>query len=201
MGSAVLNGEILDDGGLLCEGRFQYGRTSALGTNTPWIGSTLTTGDTFSQLITGLAGNKMYYFRAQARNGAGTSSGSILSFITTGAAHKLDSVDILSPTDITEFSATLNGVVMNSENDVGSVRFHYGLTTEYGMRTGWQHGFATLDLFHAGITGLALESAYHCRAEFGGSPSVFSRDLSFSTLSELGGLTLIDEEILRLLEV
>jgi len=199
MGSAVLNGVIIDDGNLPCEGRFQYGKTPALGTDTPWRGGSLRNGDTFSQLITGLAGNTIYYFRAQARNSLGTSSGSILNFITAKGA--IASVEILSPTDITEYSATLNGMVLNSEDDVGSVRFQYGLTTAYGMMTPWQRGFATGDTFHADIRGLSPASAYHCRAEFGGSPSIFSKDLSFSTLAEIGGLTLVDEEILRLLEV
>jgi hypothetical protein len=201
MGSATLNGVIISAGGLPCEGRFQYGKTPALGTDTPWIGGALGDGDTFSQLITGLAGNTIYYFRAQARNSLGTSSGSILNFITAKGATAEASVEILSPTDITEYSATLNGMVLNSEDDAGSVRFQYGLTTAYGMMTAWQHGFATGNTFNADIRGLSPSSAYHCRAEFGGSPSIFSKDLSFSTLAEIGGITLVDEEILRLLEV
>lgn len=200
MGSAVLNGVIISAGGLPCEGRFQYGKTLALGTNTPWIGGALGDGDTFSQRITGLAGNTIYYFRAQARNSLGTSSGSILNFITAKGATEA-SVDILSPTNITECAATLNGMVLNSVEDVGSVRFHYGATALYGMRTGWQHGFTSGDLFNADIEGLSPGGAYHCRAELSGSPSVFSKDLSFSTLAELGGITLVDEELLRLLEV
>lgn len=201
MGSAVLNGIIISAGGLPCEGRFQYGKTLALGTNTPWIGGALQDGDTFSQLITGLAGNTIYYFRAQARNSLGTSSGSTLNFITVQGAMAIASVEILSPTNITEYSARLNGIVINDGDDIGAVRFHYGLTTDYGMVTAWQQGFATLDTFYADIAGLSPASAYHCRAEFHSSPQVFSKDLSFSTLSELGGLTLVDEELLRQLEV
>lgn len=200
MGSAVLNGTITWDGYLNCEGRFQYGKTPSLGTNTPWIGGALRNGDTFSQPIDGLAGNTIYYFRAQARNSKGIGSGSMLNFITVKGAMAIASVEILEPTDITEYSARLNGIVLNDGDDIGAVRFHYGLTTAYGMITGWQYGFATGDQFYADINSLAPETAYHCRAEFMTSPQVFSKDLSFSTLAELGGITLIDDEILHLME-
>jgi len=198
MAQARLKGRIIDDGGLPCEARFQYGTTIAMGTYTPWLAGAFVTGDTFSQLVTGLPGNTIYYFQAEARNAMGPGlAGSMLSFITTRGL--IAAVDILPPTEITAHSAKLHGVVSYQGDRPGSVRFNYGLSTTYGMFTPWQYGFATGDEFRADIIGLSEESAYHCRAEFQGSPPIYSKDLSFSTLAELGGITLVDDELLHLL--
>ena len=199
MAQARLNGTIVDDGGLPCDIRFQYGVTPALGTFTPWFAGSFRTGDTFYQLVTGLAGNTIYYFQAEARNALGTgTAGSILSFIATRS--EVAAVDILTPTLITAHSARLHAVVSYHGDRPGNVRFHYGASIAYGMRTPYQYGFATGDEFDADIGGLSEGSAYHCRAELQSSPPVFSRDLSFSTLAEIGGITLIDDEMLHLLE-
>jgi len=200
MAQATLNGTILDDGGLPCEARFQYGTTPGMGTFTAWLGGALRTGDTFSRTVTGLLGNTNYYFRAEVRNGLGTgTAGGILSFITTGSI--VASVAILPPTEVTEHQATLQGLVEQQGDRAGSVRFHYGTTRGYGNLTGYQGGFGTGDSFSATILGLRPETAYHCQAEFQSGTPVFSGDLTFSTLAELGGVTLVDDELLRLLEV
>ncbi len=199
MAQARLNGTIVDDGGLDCDIRFQYGTTPALGTFTPWLAGAFRTGDSFYQLITGLAGNTIYYFRAEARNAIGTgTAGSTLSFITTKS--EVAAVGILAPSRITAHSARLHAVVSYHGDRPGNVRFHYGASIAYGMRTPWQWGFATGDEFQADIEGLSEASAYHCRAELQSSVPVYSKDLSFSTLAELGGITLIDDELLHLLE-
>ena len=199
MAEATLNGTIVNDGGFPCEGRFQYGTTLALGTFTPWQGGALRTGDTFSQHIMGLAGRTVYYFRAEARNALGSATpGSILSFITTKTL--VAAVDILNPDNITEYRARLRGIVADQGDRPGAVRFNYGTTAAYGMVTPWQEGFGTGDEFQAVVSGLSPGMAYHARAEFRCSPSVFSKDLSFSTLAELGGLALVDDELMHLLE-
>ncbi len=197
MGNAVLNGTLTDDGGEVCDFRFQYGLTAALGTTTPWIPGAASA-DAFSRLITGLPGNTNYFFRAEVRNAAGTTVGAILNFITTKPA--LASVAALAATAITDHGATLNGVVEVDGGRAGAVRFGYGLTTAYGMITPWQQGFVTGDTFTAAVERLAEGQAYHFRAEFASSPGVHSRDLTFSTLSDLGGVCFIDDELLRILE-
>lgn len=198
MVQATLNGMLADEGLLPCEARFQYGTSPSMGTYTAWQGG-LRTNDTFEQLITGLDGSRTYYFRAECRNavGAGT-PGSTLSFTTPYAVAE---VDIMGPTGITEHCATLNGMVIEHGNRPGSVRFHYGTTTSYGMTTAWQNGFSSGDIFSADISQLAPEAQYHARAEFYSSPPVFSRDIAFSTLADEGGIALIEDELLNLLEV
>ncbi len=199
MGNAVLNGTLLDDGGLACEIRFQYGVTTALGTTTPWIAGAVSIAS-FSQLVTGLPGNTNYFFRAEARNAIGTSVGAIRTFITTRHSIDLVSVEALPATLITDHGATLNGVVVNDGGQAGAVRFEYGLSTDYGMVSPWQRGFASGDAFNASLLDLGEGMAYHFRAELQGSPSVKSRDLTFTTLSPLGSLTYIDDELLYMLQ-
>ncbi len=82
--TATLNGTITDDGGGSCEYRFEYGTDSGetYAYNTGWTGNK-TTGQSFNAEITGLSAGTEYFFRAQARNSIGTSSGGELSFTTT----------------------------------------------------------------------------------------------------------------------
>ena len=80
---ATLNGVINSDGGEACQYRFEYDTNSGepYAYNTGWTGSK-TTGQSFSQALTSLNKGTKYYFRAQAKNSAGTASGSELTFLT-----------------------------------------------------------------------------------------------------------------------
>ncbi|GAI93540.1 unnamed protein product, partial [marine sediment metagenome] len=71
--TATLNGTLDDDGGEACDCGFEYGETEEYGTETPT--QSKTSGETFSQPITGLAPNKTYHFTAIATNSAGTVNG------------------------------------------------------------------------------------------------------------------------------
>lgn len=197
MAQATLNGILTNDGGAGCQVRFQWGSSPALGNFTPWQGGfALHTGAAFLSIITGLVGGLTYYFRSEAQNSIGSGLGAILSFIVA-----LPAVAILPPTGIIDTEATLNGQVISDGGFPGTVRFQWGATSAYGMLTPWQDGFATGSLFSALITGLKPGTAYHCRAEFKNShgPPVFSRDLTFSTLPNQGGLVLIADDTLTLL--
>jgi len=231
MGWATLNGTILDDGGVGCEARFQYGTTLAMGSFTPWYGdSLLVTGDTFAQPILGLSGGTIYFFRAEVRNSIGVGTpGALATFQTSlfgggifipppggwppviippppggggggggGGSILTPVVDILTPTLVTASIATLNGVLTFQGDLQGDVRFQWGASASYGMTTPWQSGFGTGTSFSALITGLGQGGAYHCRAEFKNShgPPVVSGDLTFSTLSETGGMVLVGDDIL-----
>jgi len=81
--TAALQGTITDDGGEACQYRFEYGTVSGgpYPSDTGWTGSK-TTGQSFSANITGLSKGTRYYFRAQAKNGSGTGSGTEKSFLT-----------------------------------------------------------------------------------------------------------------------
>lgn len=83
---ATLNGILTDDGGLFCDVRFEWGPTAAMGLFTPWqLGDGAffwITGQSFSAIITGLQIASPYWFRAVARNAAGTSFGATILFTT-----------------------------------------------------------------------------------------------------------------------
>lgn len=80
--TARLQGLLDQDGGEGCEYRFQYGFASGVySSETSW-GDDITTGQTFYADVTGLSSDTTYYFRAQARNGAGVSNGGEKSFTT-----------------------------------------------------------------------------------------------------------------------
>jgi len=81
MAQATLNGQLVDDGGLTCEVRFEWGTTIDYGYETPWQGG-FTTGMTFSATIYGLGEGVLYHFRAVARNSRGISYGNDMSFVT-----------------------------------------------------------------------------------------------------------------------
>jgi len=95
--TATLNGTISNDGGEACQYRFEYdtnsGEPYAYSTN--WTGSKIT-GESFSEAISSLDEGTKYYFRAQAKNSAGTASGSELTLLT-------------KPDAPTSFDATIAG--------------------------------------------------------------------------------------------
>jgi len=72
--SAIVHGEVIDDGGEPCQYRFQYGETTAYGMSTSWEGS-LISGDTFGKFLSGLTENVLYHYRVQLKNSAATVNG------------------------------------------------------------------------------------------------------------------------------
>lgn len=79
--SATLRGYLNNDGGEACLYRFQWGLTTSYGNATWWRGWK-TSGQSFSESISGLSPDTTYHFRAQANNSAGTSSGGDRTFTT-----------------------------------------------------------------------------------------------------------------------
>lgn len=78
---ATLNGTLDDDGGEACDCGFEYGLTVGYGTTTAT--QSKTTGQDFSQKITGLKSAKTYHFRAIATNSVGSGYGTDKTFTTT----------------------------------------------------------------------------------------------------------------------
>lgn len=79
---ARLNGIAIIANGQFSEGWFEYGRTEALGntTNIRSIGSARTVD--FTDVVTGLSSNTVYYYRAVMRNSQGVFRGDIERFVT-----------------------------------------------------------------------------------------------------------------------
>jgi len=83
--SAMLKGQISDDGGGGCEYRFHYWKPGSLVYNaTPWYGFKVAP-EVFSVEVTGLTPGCKYYFWAQAKNSAGEGPWSAaVPFVTPG---------------------------------------------------------------------------------------------------------------------
>jgi hypothetical protein len=80
---AILNGRIVNDGGSsILERRFDWGTTPSGAGWTNWTANVSVSGNYFSYYLTGLNPGTTYYFRAWAKNSAGWSQGTILSFTT-----------------------------------------------------------------------------------------------------------------------
>ncbi len=72
---ATLWGRMIDDLGQACQYRFYYWKTGDMWVSmTGWTGS-VRTGETFSQILTGLTPDSEYYFWAEAKNSQGRSDG------------------------------------------------------------------------------------------------------------------------------
>ena len=197
MATAILNGTLVDDGGLVCEVRFEYGLVPGYGRVTAWRAGYYT-GMTFQELIHNLPGGYPVYFRAVGRNAAGTTYGAQRVFTTIPT---LPIVQTLAATNISTGGATLNGVIVQDQGAVCTVYFEYGGTSVYGSKTLKVQGFATGDTFSADIVGLAPGSGYHFRAiginKYGES---FGQDVTFNTLSNRGAMTGFPMEYLLLKE-
>lgn len=81
MAQATLNGQLTDNGGLVCSVKFEWDTTIDYGNETPWQGG-FTSGMTFSATIYGLGEGVLYHFRAVARNSRGIAYGNDMSFVT-----------------------------------------------------------------------------------------------------------------------
>jgi prepilin-type N-terminal cleavage/methylation domain-containing protein len=68
--AAILHGLVADDGGEPNTYEFQYGLTSAYGTDTGWSGSVLAN-DIFSRMASGLTAYTTYHYRGRLQNSVG----------------------------------------------------------------------------------------------------------------------------------
>ncbi len=84
--SAIINGTLDDDGGVACKCGFEWGKTAAYGNTT--LTESKTTGQSFSQSLTGLSPETTYHFRAFVTHSVGTGYGSDETFTTAAREYK-----------------------------------------------------------------------------------------------------------------
>jgi hypothetical protein len=179
--SATLEGSLDNMGtftSMLCY--FQYGTT-------PWYDTytatqTLSAIGDFSQAITGLASNTLYYYRAVARNGSSYIYGAQAIFYTT-ATGGAPAVTTNVATGVTGSSATLNG----SLDSLGGytpvyVSYQYGTTTNYAFSTVEE---AKTLITNYSITASSLLSSttyyYRARVRYGAGLYAYGAAKSFTT--------------------
>jgi len=189
--NATLNGILTDDGGEVCDVRFEYGNDpTALISSTAWQPG-FHTGGSFSAPIALLP--LVTYFRAAARNSAGTRYGAILSVWSAGVT-----VETRPATGITENAATLNGYLQTDGGSRCECRFQWGAASSYGMETPWVDGFHTGDAFAAALGNLSGGVLYHFRAQARMGGTIYSgRDMQFVTLTPAHMMTLLPVELVQ----
>lgn len=110
---------------------FQYGPTTAYGSQTASLTNSASTTVPVSAVLTGLTGGRVYHFRLVGSYGVANnfSFGADLTFTTLGPI-----VSTLPATNVSALSATGNGTV-NPNTKATTVYFEYGLTTTYGLKS------------------------------------------------------------------
>ena len=162
--SSTPNGTLDDDGGEACNCGFEWGETIAYEHGATPTESKVT-GESFSQVLTGLDPSTTYYFRAFATNSAGTSYGADRTF-TTGAlppAVIIPTVTTNPASAIGHISATLNGFPNDDGGEACECGFEWGLTPAYGHTT-LTESKVTGESFSRAIHGLFPGFTYHFRA-------------------------------------
>lgn len=198
MATAILNGTLVDDGGLVCEVSFEYGLTPAYGLTTPWRPG-YWAGMTFQARIYNLAGGVLIYFRAAARNALGTTYGTAMTFTTIAR----EPIVVTDPaTAISNMGATLNGTLIDDMTAPCMVRFKYGGSSALGMETPRAvAGVVSGGTFSITIVGLSPGRPCFFQAvadnRYGRG---YGTVMSFSTLSDMGPRTGFPMEYALLLE-
>jgi len=162
---------------------FEYGLTSSLGTVVDnQLRGSGTGNVTISFPLSPLSVATRYYFRVVASNSAGTTQGTILSFITAGGVPSVLTKDPTSGS-ITATGATLNADV-NASGLATYAWFQYGLTTSFGsILDNQSRGSGTNTVsFDSPLTGLAEHTKYYYRIVANNSVGTANGDtLNFTT--------------------
>lgn len=184
--SATLNGFVTPNGATT-NAWFEWGSTPTYGMSTAAINYG-TTATTFSNVITGLAANTTYYFRAVAQNSQGIVYGTQMSFVAGVSSWTVASVSTRNA-DVSTNLAVLNGYVdPNFTND--TVRwFEWGTSVSLGNTTTLLSHGSVASNFNATITGLSSNTNYYYRAVARNSQgTIYGNILSFTTTGTSGSV-------------
>jgi len=178
--SSVLNA-IVNPNGANTSYYFEYGTSTDYGSSTRAVNIDGGTSDvSVNGSIAELNFNTIYYFRVVATNSLGTGYGSDKTFTTNSL---MPTVSTLSPTLVTENSATLNAIV-NPNGIATTYYFEYGADTSYGSTTvASSAGSGTSSIsVNAAISDLISETTYHYRLVATNSEGTsYGDDKTFST--------------------
>lgn len=182
--SATLGGSVNPNGSSTTV-YFEYGTSTAYGSQTANQVFTGNTSQAVTANVTGLATGTTYHYRLVAKNAGGTSVGSDVTFTTaTPTPTPAPGVTTNAATLVSDTAATLNGTV-NPNGSSTTVHFEYGTSTAYGTSTPDQTFAGSVSQsVSANITGLIAGTTYHFRivaTNAGGT--VNGNDVTFVALS------------------
>ena len=162
--AAVLNGYVNPNGTADTVRWFEWGTSpSSLSNTTPKIAHT--SAGNINATITGLSSGVTYYYRAVARNGAGTVYGGVLSFVAgqdnAGAPEAVTNIATL----VGKTSARINGIGNNLGNISSYGWFEWGSTAALGNTTSKiSLGAVSSNTFYQTLLGLSPGKTYYYRA-------------------------------------
>ncbi len=183
---ATLNGSLAPDGADT-HYYFEYGETEAYGSVSPALPGT-DAGSAFKlehaqTKITGLKPFATYHFRLVATNSFGTTHGADMTFPATSPPVP----GALPASNVTQFTATLNGTIETGEAFV-NYHFEYGTTTAYGSIAPIPDDVTPITTetvpVSQPVNGLQAGTTYHYRlvASSPGATEVKGPDETFTTL-------------------
>lgn len=182
--SALLTGILNYCGGIDGQYRFCLGTSPDSYTRfTDWSSGTITTGQPFSDNVTGLTSGLQYYYIAECTNSLGTGAGEEKSFTTLSAP----TLTTDNATSIMATTAILHGTLTSTGGAVTNIAIFSG-TEECVLCHSDNFSMTGAGPFSLGVTGLEPEETYYyrCYAEnlAGGNWSPSSS--SFTTQEDLG---------------
>ena len=180
---ATLNASV-NPKGLSTTYRFEYGPTTAYGTNVPVPDKSVGSGSSaveVSQALSGLQSNTTYHYRVMAKSEAGTQYGKDQTFKTL----KVPTVSTQPATKVQSEGTTLNALV-NPQGSATEYRFEYGKTTAYGASVPLPaksagSGEANVAISES-VSGLESNTTYHFRIMASSAAgTVYGTDQAFTT--------------------
>ncbi|HLH52414.1 MAG TPA: choice-of-anchor D domain-containing protein [Verrucomicrobiae bacterium] len=174
--SATLNGQVISTGGSTPTVTLFYGPSDGGAKATAWSNSVNLGPQSaaFSQTISGLSPNTTYYSTAQAVNAAGTSWATPSTNFTT-LPIVLATLTNLPVTAVQADSATLNGQILLTGNDVPSVTLYYGTNDGAANAAAWTQSIPLgqqTGIFAQNISSLSSNTTYYFAAAASNSAGV-----------------------------
>lgn len=181
--AATLQGSVNPEG-CSTDYRFVYGPTPSFGSATSWKSAgSVSIPVSVSEPVSGLTCATTYYYRVEAANSGGSTSGNTLNFVTSSCPCSPPAAVTNAATEVSDTAATLQGEV-NPHGCNTLYRFEYGETVGYGNQTSWSSAGSgvTAVPVSQGISGLNPDTTYHYRivAENSGGPA-HGDDSQFTT--------------------
>ena len=186
--TAKLHGYLNNDGGEECQIMFEYDIDSGTpyAENTGWLATNYTTGQSFEKVIEGLNVDDVYYFRAVAKNSAGTTNSTELNFTTLATLNP--------PTNFKAIPRSNTEVSLSWVKGVGSsqtmVRYKVG---EYPSTTGGDLACNITKTSYS-LTGLTPGTTYYFRA-WGYDAGAFSATNTTEMATTLAGAAAVESPI------
>ncbi|MCE9585688.1 fibronectin type III domain-containing protein, partial [Candidatus Nomurabacteria bacterium] len=133
----------------------------------------------FSQDLTNLNPDTIYYFRSAINNSYGTSKSNIVSFKTLANPSLASTIQV---TNQTQSSAKLNAIFINQNNISAQGYFEYGNTLDLGNTTTLIDLGSSNSMFSSTIINLKSDTVYYFRGIVKTSDKIYRGDiLSFKT--------------------